>query len=75
MSGNYDAIVIFRFSADFQQSGSRILNAWIPVSSPTFSLIKTFYLIKTEKRTKKSITQSWYSCFEQKMVIIFEKTS
>ena len=40
---------------------------------PYFFIKKTFYLIKTENRTKKSITQFSYSCFEQKMVIFFKK--
>ena len=50
---NCDVIVlIFRFLAHLQPSGSRILDAW-PIEL-TFSLTIIFYLTKTENRTKKT---------------------
>ena len=45
----------FQFMANLEQSGG-----WIPDAESTkliFSLIVTFYLTKTENRTKKSLTQ------------------
>ena len=53
MSENCDVIVIFRFLPNLEQSGGRI-----PESAKVmFSVIVTFYLTKTENRTKKSRTQ------------------
>ena len=43
----------FRFVANFEQSGSRIPDAGSV--KLTFSLTVTFYLTKTENRTKKSL--------------------
>ena len=48
--------------ADSEQSRSRIPGAWSVVL--TFSLKATFYLTKTENRTKKSLAQLSYYCFE-----------
>ena len=62
MSANSDIIVIFLFTANLEQYSSWIQEAW-PVIL-TFSLIVTFYLTKTENRTKKYVTQPSYYCFE-----------
>ena len=46
---------LFRFIANLEQSGS-----WIPYAQsvkPIFALKVTFYFIKAENRTKKSLTQ------------------
>ena len=59
---NYDVIVFLQFIANLQQSGNQILNAQ-PVKL-TFSLIVTFYLLKTENRTKKSLSQLSHYCFK-----------
>ena len=45
-----------------EQSGSRIPEAWSVKF--TFSLTVTFYLTQNENRTKKSLTQLPYYCFE-----------
>ena len=52
----------FLFMADSEQSRSRIPSAWSAVLK--FLLKATFYLTKTENRTKKSLTQLPYCCFE-----------
>ena len=44
----------FQFMANLEITGSRIADA-LPVKI-TFPLIVTFYLTKTESRTKKSLT-------------------
>ena len=56
------SLSLFRFMANLQQSGSRISNAWSV--KLTFSLMVTFYLTKRENRTKKSLPQLSYYCFE-----------
>ena len=61
MSANCDIIVIFSSYGQFEvtqkpDSGRMVCN--------TFSLIVTFYLAKTENRTKKSLTQLSYYCLE-----------
>ena len=58
LSAYCDVILIFRFMANLEQSGSRILDTWSV--KLTFPLIVTFYLIKTRNRTKKSLTQVSY---------------
>ena len=45
------SLLFSRFVANLEQSGSRIPDAWSV--KLTFSLIVTFYLTKTENRTKK----------------------
>ena len=61
MPGNCDVIGIFLFMANLERSGRRIPEAWstklIPEawSKKQFSLTVTFYLTKTENRTKKSL--------------------
>ena len=54
MSTNYDSLSFLQYMTNLEQSGSQIRNAWSLV--PTFLLIVTFYLTKTENRTKKSLT-------------------
>ena len=61
MSANCDKS-FFKFMANLEQSGSPIPDAWSVTL--TFSLIVTFYLRKTENRTKKFLTQPSYYCFE-----------
>ena len=63
MSENCDIIVIFfLFLANLEQSGGWILNT---VSADVmFSVTVTFCLTKPENRTKKSLTQLSYYCFE-----------
>ena len=76
MSGNYGVIVVFQFMANLEQSRSRILDA--QSVKHTFSLPATFYLTKTENRTKKSQSQLSHYCFkvkniEQKMLSFCKK--
>ena len=56
------SIPFSQFMANLEQSGSWILDAWSV--KLTFSLIVTFYITITENRTKKSLTQLLYCCFE-----------
>ena len=58
LSAYCDVILIFRFMANLEQSGSRILDTWSV--KLTFPLIVTFYLIKNRNRTKKPHTQVSY---------------
>ena len=62
MSANCDVIVIFPIYSPFEQSGSRIRDAWSV--KLTFSLTVTFYLTKTGNRTKRSLTGLSQYCFE-----------
>ena len=55
------SLLLFHFMANLEQSGSRIPDAWSV--NLMFSLIVTFYLTKTENRTK-SLTQLSHYCFE-----------
>ena len=60
---NCDIIVFFPIYG-LQPSG-----IWIPDAcflKLTFSLIVTFHLTKPENRTKKSLTQLSYYCFEER---------
>ena len=52
----------FQFMANLEQFGSRILDA--ESVKLIFSLIVTFYITKTENRTKKSLTKLSQYCFE-----------
>ena len=64
MSANYDVIFIFGVYGQF---GSWIPDAWIPDAwfvMLTFSLTVICRLTKTKNRTKKSLTQLSYYCFE-----------
>ena len=53
---------LFQFMANLQPSESKIPDGWS--MKVTFSIIVTLYLTKTEKRTKKSLTQFIYYFFE-----------
>ena len=55
MSKNCDVIVIFPFMATLEQSGGQIPDA--ESAKLMFLLIVTFYVTKTENRTKKSSKQ------------------
>ena len=58
------SLSFFQFMANLQPSG-----IWIPDAcflKLTFSLIVTFHLTKPENRTKKSLTQLSYYCFEER---------
>ena len=52
----------FQLMANLEQSGGSISDAWFV--KLTFSLIVTFSLTKSENRSKKSLTQISYYCFE-----------
>ena len=52
----------FQFTANLEQFGGQAPNAWSV--KLIFSLIVTFYLTKTENRTKKTLTQLPNYCFE-----------
>ena len=54
----------FGFLANLEQSGGRISDT--ESAKVMFSVIVTFCLTKTEKRTKKSLTQLSYYCFGQR---------
>ena len=62
------SLSFFRFKTNLEQSRSRIPDAWSV--KLIFSLTVTFYLINTENRTKKSVTQLSYYCtiFEKKLI-------
>ena len=62
MSKNCDLIAIFQFTANLEQSGNQIPDA--ESVKLIFSLKVTFYLVKTENRTKNSLTQLSQYCFE-----------
>ena len=49
------SLLFFQYMSNLKQSGSRILHSWSVI--PTFWLTVTFYLVKTENRTKKSLRQ------------------
>ena len=62
LSANFDVIVIFPI---YGQSGAiRRPHAGRMSVKLTFSLIATFYLTKTENRTKTSLTQLSHRCLE-----------
>ena len=56
------SLSFFQFIANLEQFGSWISDVY-PVKL-RFSLIVTFYLLKTENRNKKSLTQLSHYCFE-----------
>ena len=56
------SLSFFQFMANSEKSRSRIPDA--QSEKLTFSLKVTFYLTKTENRTKKSLTQFSHHCFE-----------
>ena len=56
------SLSFFKFLANLEQSGG-----WIPDAESAkvmFSIIVTFFLTKTENRTKKYLTQLSHYCFE-----------
>ena len=55
------SLSFFQFMTNLQPSGSPIPDAWS--IKLTLSLTMIFYLIKTENKTKKSLTQLSYRCF------------
>ena len=61
------AMSFFSFMANFQQSRSRILDAYSV--KLIFLLTVTFYLRKTENRTKNSLTQPSHYFFEERYYI------
>ena len=73
------SLLYFQFMANLEQFGSWIPEAWPKIL--TISLIVTFYLTKTGKTTKTSLTQLPHYCFEkryyffQKMLIFCKKTA
>ena len=73
MPGNRDVIVIFSIYGQFEA-------IWKPSLKKLFLLV-TFYLTKTEKRTKKSLIQLSHYCFEwryyfcQKTLIFCKKNT
>ena len=56
------SLPFFQFTANLEQSRSWITEAWS--IKLKFSLLVTFYLAKTENRTRKSLTQLSHYCFE-----------
>ena len=56
------SLSFFGFLANLEQSGGRIPDT--ESAKVMFSVIVTFYLTKTENRTKKSVTQLSHYCFE-----------
>ena len=52
----------FHFITNLKQFGSQILEAWSVKLALTLTV--TFYLTKTENRTKKSLTQLSHYCFD-----------
>ena len=61
-SANCDILSFFWLMADLEQSESRILDTWSLILK--FLWITTFYPTKTENRSKISLTQLSYYCFE-----------
>ena len=62
MSESSDVLSIFGFLANLEQSGGRIPDT--ESAKVMFSVIGTFFLTKTENKTKKSLTQLSHYCFE-----------
>ena len=56
------SLPFFQSTANLEQSGSRIPDAY---SVKLTSSIVTFYLTKTDDRTKTSLTQLLHYCFEK----------
>ena len=65
------SLSFFQFMASLEQSESWILYA-LSIKL-TFSFRVTFYLAKTENRTKTSLTQLSYYCFESIGTIFTQK--
>ena len=58
------SLLFFQFMAHLEHSESWILDA--QSVKLTFPIIETFYLTKTENRTKKPLTQLSHYCFEER---------
>ena len=56
------SFISFQFMANLEKF--RIRNPDVESATLMFSLIVTFYLTKTESRTKKSLMQLSHYCFE-----------
>ena len=56
------SLSFFGFLANLEQSGGRIPDT--ESSKVMFSVIVTFFLTKTENRSKKSLTELSHYCFE-----------
>ena len=65
------SLSFFQLMADLEQSERQIPGSWSV--KVTFSLIVFFYLTKTENRTKKSLTQLSYYCFEKGTILAKKK--
>ena len=63
------SLSFYRFMVTLEQFGSRIPEEWY--AKLTFSLIVTFYLPKTENRTKKTLTSSYTIALSKG--VIFDK--
>ena len=63
------SLPFFRFMANLEQFGCRIPETWSVIL--VFSL--TFYLTKTENRTKKSLTPLSYYCFQWRYILFLPK--
>ena len=61
VSSNYNIIVNIPIMADLEQFRSRILDVWSIILK--FAKIM-FYLIKSDNRNKKSLTELPYYCIE-----------
>ena len=61
------SLSFFQLMVDLEQSEKQIPGSWSV--KDTFSLILFFYLTKTENRTKKSLTQRSYYCFEKGTIL------
>ena len=77
MSENFGVITIFPIDGQFRAIQKPVSGTWSV--KRIFSLIAIFYIIKTENKTKKSLTQLSHYCFEQryyfgqKMLIFLQK--
>ena len=56
------SLSFFQFIVNLEKFVSQIPDTWSV--KVIFSLIVAFYLIKTENRTKKSLTQLSHYCFQ-----------
>ena len=65
------SLLFFQFMANLEQTGSRIPDAYS--AKLTFSLTVTFYLTKTENRTKKFLTQLLHIVFIKEVSIFAKK--
>ena len=71
MSENFDVIVIFPIYGQF--GAIRDLDSGCIGLKLVFSFIVTFYLTKTENRTKRSLTHLSHYCFELKYYLCHKR--